>query len=131
MTHLLDTDICIGVLRNRPGVTRRLSKLSPADCAVSMVTVYELLSGVRKAKEPEKEREKVERFVGAIIELPFDRAAAEVAARIRADLEQQGTPIGPYDLLIAGQALANNLTLVSNNVQEFQRVSGLRLESWT
>jgi tRNA(fMet)-specific endonuclease VapC len=131
MTHLLDTDICIGVLRKRPGMAQRLSELSPADCAVSMVTVYELLSGVRKAREPEKEREKVERFVGAIIELPFDRAAAEVAARIRAELEQQGTPIGPYDLLIAGQALANNLTLVSNNVQEFQRVAGLRIESWT
>jgi tRNA(fMet)-specific endonuclease VapC len=131
MTHLLDTDICIGVLRKRPGISERLSGLSPVDCAVSMVTVYELLSGVRKAKEPAKEREKVERFVGAIIELPFDRSAAEVAARIRADLEQQGTSIGPYDLLIAGQALANNLTLVSNNVQEFQRVAGLRLESWT
>jgi tRNA(fMet)-specific endonuclease VapC len=96
-----------------------------------MVTVYELLSGIRKAKEPEKEREKVERFVAAIIELPLDRSAAEEAARIRADLERLGTPIGPYDLLIAGQALASNLTLVSNNVQEFQRVAGLRIESWT
>jgi tRNA(fMet)-specific endonuclease VapC len=136
MTHLLDTDICIGVLRKRPGLAERLSRLSPADCAVSMVTVYELLSGIRKAKEPEKEREKVERFVAAIIELPLDRSAAEEAARIRADLERLGTPIGPYDLLIAGQALASNLmasnlTLVSNNVQEFQRVAGLRIESWT
>ena len=101
-------------------MVEHLSRLSPADCAVSMVTVYELLSDVRKAQEPEKEREKVERFVSTIIELPFDRAAAEVAARIRTDLERQGKPIGPYDLLIAGRALANDLTLVSSNVQEFQ-----------
>lgn len=100
------------------------------DCAVSMVTVYELICGVEKAQSPAKEREKVERFISAIIELPFDRAAAETAARIRMELERQGTPIGPYDLLIAGQALADNLILVTNNTREFQRISGLKLESW-
>jgi tRNA(fMet)-specific endonuclease VapC len=72
----------------------------------------------------------VERFVSAIIELPLDRTSAETAARIRAELERRGQPIGPYDLLIAGQSLANGLTLVTNNVSEFQRVSGLKLESW-
>jgi len=85
---------------------------------------------VEKAPGPARERQKVERFVSTIIEPPFDRAAAERAARIRADLERQGQPIGPYDLLIAGQALVNGLTLVTNNRQEFQRVSGLTLESW-
>lgn len=130
MIYLLDTDTCIGVLRQRPGMVDRLSQITPADCAVSMVTVYELFCGVGKAQDPDKERAKVERFVAAIIELPFDRAAAESAAGIRTDLERQGMPIGPYDLLIAGQALANGLKLVSNNVQEFQRVAGLKLESW-
>jgi tRNA(fMet)-specific endonuclease VapC len=130
MTHLLDTNTCIGVLRQRPGMVQRLSRLAPTDCAVSMVTVYELLCGVEKAKDPVKERRKVEQFVATITELPLDRAAAETAARTRADLERQGQPIGPYDLLIAGQALATGLTLVTNNVQEFQRVSGLKLESW-
>jgi tRNA(fMet)-specific endonuclease VapC len=85
---------------------------------------------VGKAQHPDRELARVERFVAAIIELPFDRAAAEVAARIRIDLEGRGMPIGPYDLLIAGQALANNLTLVTGNVQEFQRVAGLKIESW-
>jgi predicted nucleic acid-binding protein len=70
-----------------------------------MITVYELLCGVEKAQDPAKERQKVERFISAVIELPLDRAAAETAARIRADLERQGQPIGPYDLLIPGQAL--------------------------
>jgi tRNA(fMet)-specific endonuclease VapC len=130
MTHLLDTDTCIGVLRQRTGMVQRLTQLAPTDCAVSMVTVYELCCGVEKAQDPAKERQKVERFVSAIIELPLDRAGAETAARVRADLERRGQPIGPYDLLIAGQALATGLTLMTNNVQEFQRVSGLKLESW-
>ena len=94
------------------------------------VTVYELFCGVEKAQDPAKERQKVERFVSTIIELPLDRTAAEKAAQIRGDLERQGQPIGPYDLLIAGQALASDLTLVTNNAQEFQRVRGLKLESW-
>jgi len=130
MTHLLDTDTCIGVLRQQSGMVQRLSRIAPTDCAVSTVTVYELFCGVEKAQDPSKERQKVERFVAAIIELPLDRAAAERAAQIRVELERQGQPIGPYDLLIAGQAVASGLTLVSNNVGEFQRVGGLRLESW-
>ena len=95
-----------------------------------MVTVYELFCGVEKAQDPAKERQKVERFASAIIELPLDRAAAETAARIRGDLERRGQPIGPYDLLIAGQAIASGPTLVSKNVQELQRVARLKLESW-
>ena len=130
MTHLLDTDTCIGVLRQRPGMVQRLSQIAPTDCAVSMVTVYELFCGLAKASDPANERQKVGRFVSAIIELPLDRAGAEAAANIRAELERHGTPIGPYDLLIAGQAVAGGLTLVTNNVREFQRVSGLKLESW-
>jgi tRNA(fMet)-specific endonuclease VapC len=103
VTHLLDTDTCIGVLRQRPGFVRRLSRLAPTDCAVSMVTVYELFCGVAKAQDPQKERQKVERFVSAIVELPLDRPGAEAAANIRAELERQGTPIGPYDILIVGR----------------------------
>jgi len=130
MTHLLDTDTCIGVLRQRPGMVHRLSQIAPTDCAVSMVTVYELFCGVEKSRDPATERQKVERFIAAIIELPLDRSAAEEAARIRAGLERQGQTIGPYDLLIAGQACASRLTLVTNNVQEFGRVSTLKVESW-
>lgn len=95
-----------------------------------MVTVYELLCGAEKAQYPTREREKIERFVSAIIELPFDRAAAESAARVRMELERAGTPIGPYDLLIAGQALGDKLILVTDNTREFKRVSGLQVESW-
>ena len=89
-----------------------------------------MFCGVEKAQTPLIERQKVERFLSVIAELPFDRAAAETAARIRADLERKGTPIGPYDLLIAGHALVNNLTVVTNNLGEFQRVTGLKIEAW-
>jgi tRNA(fMet)-specific endonuclease VapC len=106
MTHSLDTDTCIGVVRQRPGMVQRLSQVAPTDCAVSMVTVYELFCGVEKAQDQAKERQKVQRFVSAIVELPLDRAAAETAARIRGDLERQGQLIGPYDLLIADLGFA-------------------------
>ena len=108
----------------------RLNQVSPSDCAVSAVTVYELFCGVEKAQNPSAERQKVELFLSVIAELPFDRAAAETAARIRVELEKKGTPIGPYDLLIAGHALVNGLTVVTNNLGEFQRVGGLKVEAW-
>jgi tRNA(fMet)-specific endonuclease VapC len=95
MTHLLDTDTCIGVLRQRPGMVQRLSQIAPTDCAVSMVMVYELFCGLARALDPANERQKVGRFVSAVIELPLDRAGAETAANIRAELERQGTSTGP------------------------------------
>jgi tRNA(fMet)-specific endonuclease VapC len=72
----------------------------------------------------------VEQFISAVFELQLDRASLQKSAQIRAELERQGMPIGPYDLLIAGQALAHGLILVTNNLGEFQRVKGLTLESW-
>jgi tRNA(fMet)-specific endonuclease VapC len=130
MIYLLDTDTCVGVLRQRPGFVQRLSQAAPADCAISIVTVYELFCGLAKAQDPAKERQKVERFISAVIELPLSRQSAEAAARVRAELESQGNVIGPYDLLIAGQALASGLTLVTSNIREFQRVSGLNIQTW-
>src|SRR5258708_8036961 len=100
MTHLLDTDTCIGVLRQRPGMVQRLSQLAPTDCAVSMVTVYELFCGVEKAKNPANERNKVERFVSAIIELPLDRAPPETTPRIRAALATHDQPPQPHAFTI-------------------------------
>lgn len=76
MTRRLDTDTCIGVLRQRPGMVARLNRFSPNDCAVSEVTVYELFCGVEKAQYSGQERQKVERFLSMILELPLDRAAA-------------------------------------------------------
>ena len=97
---------------------------------MSAVTACELFTGVAKCREPECEHGKVMRLLSAVHVLPFDDAAARRAALVRAELEAAGQVCGPYDLLLAGHALALGLTLVTNNVREFSRVSGLGIEDW-
>ncbi len=131
MIYLLDTDTCIAVLRNNSAAVVRLAALSPDDCGVSSITAFELFSGAEKSRDPRRERAKIERFIGQVDALEFDEHAAAEAAVIRIALERAGTPIGPYDLLIAGHALALGLILVTGNTSEFRRVNGLRIERWT
>ena len=128
--YLLDTNTCIALMRNQPTVVQRMAAVAPADCAISTISSYELFTGVEKCANPAKEQAKVELLLKTIAELPFDSAAAKEAGRIRAFLEAQGQTIGPYDLLLAGQALALSVTLVSANTNEFNRVPGLVLENW-
>lgn len=130
MQYLLDTNACIAAMRNHPLVVARLSATTPAACAVSTITAYELHTGVEKCLKPADERSKVERFLATVHELPFDSLAAVEAARIRALLESQGQMIGPYDILLAGQAIATGLCFVTSNTNEFSRVAGLVLENW-
>ncbi len=130
MTHLLDTNVCIAVMRGHAQVCQRLASLAPDDCGVSMVTVYELFSGVERCRHPTKERLKVENLLAPFHLLPFDFDAALQTARIRWELEKQGQRIGPYDLMLAGQALSLHLTLVTHNTDEFMRVADLVLEDW-
>lgn len=130
MKYLLDTDVCIAILRGQPRVRERLLGLTPDDCGVSMVSVFELLSGVERCRRPEIERQKVETFLAPLHLLPFDLDSAVHAAPVRWHLEKTGMPIGPYDLQLAGQALALDVTLVTGNTGEFARVPQLRLENW-
>lgn len=130
MSYLLDTNVCVDVLKGHPQVCTRLEAISPADCVISSVTAFELAMGVRRCSQPERERKKLEKLFSVIAVLPFDALAAEEAARVRHDLESAGQKIGPYDLLIAGQALSGRLTLVSNNTREFVRIPALRLNDW-
>lgn len=130
MSFLLDTNVCVDVLKGHPRVCAQLEAISPADCAISSVTVFELAMGVRLCRHPERERKKLAKLFAVIAVLPFDATAAEEAARVRHELESAGLKIGPYDLLIAGQALSGRLTLVSNNTREFARIVGLRLNDW-
>ena len=90
----------------------------------------ELFTGVAKCREPERERGKVQRLLSMLRVVPFDGAAAEHAAQVRADLEKTGRVCGPYDLLLAGHALALGLPVATHNVGEFTRVEGLRVEDW-
>lgn len=130
MSHLLDTNVCVDVLKGHPQVCAHLEAISPSDCAISSVTAFELATGVRRCSQPERERKKLEKLFAVIAVLPFDAAAAEEAARVRHELEAVGQKIGPYDLLIAGQALSARLILVSNNTREFARIRGLRFSDW-
>lgn len=130
MIFLLDTNVCIAVMRGNAQVVRRLAACSPEDCAVSMVSVFELFAGVFRCRNPQGEGQKVSAFLQQFHLLPFDWDSAMKTAEIRSQLEKAGTKIGPYDLQLSGQALALDLTLVTHNTREFKRVSGLRLEDW-
>ena len=130
MRYLLDTDTCIDLLRGDSAVTAKADSVSPDDCAVSTVTTYELLAGAARCRHPREEARKVHTLVSAMHEVPFHRRAAERAGALRAELEGHGSIIGPYDLLLAGQALADGLVLVTSNAREFVRVPGLRMEQW-
>ena len=130
MKFLLDTNICIAAMRGRASAVSRLAAHAPGECAVSSVTAYELFTGVAKCIEPERESAKVTRLLSAVQVLPFDETAARRAASVRAELEAAGNVCGPYDLLLAGHALALGLTLATNNVREFSRVGGLVVEDW-
>jgi tRNA(fMet)-specific endonuclease VapC len=130
MQYLLDTNTCIDVMRNHPHVVNRMSALAPGDCAISTITSYELYTGIAKCAAPDKEQAKVELLLKTVIELPLDQAAAREAGRIRGLLESHGEMIGPYDLLLAAQALVDNLTLVTANTNEFQRIPRLTVENW-
>jgi tRNA(fMet)-specific endonuclease VapC len=130
MRYLLDTNTCIAVMRNHTKAVGRLAAVLPGDCGISTITAYELHTGVAKCSNPAKEEAKVNLLIQTIQQLPFEAGAAKEAGRIRALLESQGRPIGPYDILLAGQALALSLVLVSANTNEFGRVPGLILENW-
>ena len=130
MIYLLDTNVCIAAMRGNPRVLQELSRRRPEDCAISMVSVFELFAGVLRCKDPEGEARKVSVFLQIFHLLPFDWDAALKTAEIRCQLERSGTKIGPYDLQLGGQALALGLTLVTHNIREFQRLNGLRLEDW-
>lgn len=131
LRYMLDTNICIYVIKNRPPKLReRFNQLADQLC-VSAVTLGELLFGAEKSARVADNTAAVERFCARLEVLPFaDRAAAHFG-QIRADLERAGMPAGAYDMMIGGHARSEGLTLVTNNRREFQRMSGLRVESWT
>lgn len=128
---MLDTDSCIALIKRQPlELIDRLKKHKPGDIVISSITLAELRFGASKSKQAEKNRAALDQFLVPLEVLAFDDAAAESYGRIRAALESNGTPIGPLDTLIASHALSINATIVTNNVREFSRVEGLRVENW-
>jgi tRNA(fMet)-specific endonuclease VapC len=131
LTYLLDTNICIYALKNRPPeVLGRLREVGRAAVGVSVITVLELRQGAEKSQQVAANHARLDLFLAPMKLLSFDEEAAVVAAQIRAHLERRGTPIGDYDCLIAAQALARDLVLVTNNMREFERVPDLQIENW-
>jgi tRNA(fMet)-specific endonuclease VapC len=130
--YLLDSNTCIQVLRqgNASPVMSHLAGLAPADVVLCWIVVGELLYGALRSQNVAKSLAQTRRFLSQFLALPFDGPSAEEYARLRADLMRKGTPIGANDMLIAASALANGLTLVTHNTNEFSRVVGLALEDW-
>jgi tRNA(fMet)-specific endonuclease VapC len=131
MKFLLDTDTCIYALKQRETVIRHLLSQSREDVAVSALTEAELRTGAAKSSSPARSLRLVENFLKPLTIIEFGSEDAATYAGVRSRLERAGKPIGPIDTLIAAQAVARNLTLVTNNEREFHRVTGLSLENWT
>jgi len=119
------------LIKKRPPEAReRFREHSPQDAAISTITLFELQYGIEKSQYPQRSRNALSKFLLPLNLIDLDRSSATESAIIRAQLVKKGTPIGPYDLLIAGLARSRGMTLVTNNIKEFKRVAGLHLENW-
>jgi tRNA(fMet)-specific endonuclease VapC len=131
MIYVLDTNICIYTMKtNPPGVFNKLRKLSPDLVGISAITEAELRFGMSNSSKPEHNHRILDEFLGPFQIVPFDSIAAAHYGEIRSHLRQNGTPIGNMDLLIAAHARSLPVTLVTNNMKEFEKVPGLKLENW-
>ena len=130
MKFLLDTDTCIYALKQNPAVLKHLLAQSREDIAISVITEAELRTGAAKSTSGVTTLRLVENFLRPLGVLEFTSNDAASYAQVRAKFERVGTPVGPLDTLIAAQAVARKLVLVSNNQSEFSRVAGLRLDNW-
>lgn len=131
MRYLLDTNICISILKNSDNsIIQKLKNHSPDEFVICSVVKAELLYGARKSQAVEKNLILLSQFFNQFQSLPFDDLASEFYGTQRAILEKAGTPIGNADLFIASIALAYNVTVITRNQKEFIRVQGLRLETW-
>lgn len=132
MEYLLDTNICIYIIKKRPAnVFERFNNLRIGDVGISSITLAELQYGIEKSSNREKNREALEKFLTPIEILDFDYEATIEYGKIRSELEKRGIPIGPLDMLIASHAKSLDVVLVTNNVKEFERVHDLKIENWT
>ena len=131
MSFLLDANVCVDYMTGRyPRVVERIQGSSPEDLFLSVVVVAELRYGADHSARPRTNHSRIDALIDEIEPLEFDLRAAAAYGRLRARLEAVGTPIGPDDTLIAAHALSRGLALVTDNIAEFGRVKGLKVESW-
>ncbi len=131
MRFMLDTNTCVELIRKRDDrILRRMKRRSPDELCVSSITLSELEYGAAKSADPGKNRLALAEFMTPLSVMPYDDAVASVYGRVRAELEREGTPIGPLDTMIAAHAMALGLTVVTGNEREFRRVVGLKVQNW-
>ncbi|MGB3264303.1 MAG: type II toxin-antitoxin system VapC family toxin [Microcoleus sp.] len=128
--YVLDTNTSIYYFKGQGQVAQNIANVLPQEIVVSAIVIFELQVGIAKSNSPAKRTQQLQQLLSRVNVIAFDRDAAVAAATIRAQLEQQGTPIGPIDVLIAGTAVALQATLVTHNVKEFSRVSELAIADW-
>ncbi|MCX5962233.1 MAG: type II toxin-antitoxin system VapC family toxin [Cyanobacteria bacterium] len=128
--YVLDTNTLIYYFKNQGQVAQKLAAVAPQEIIISTIVLFELQVGIAKSTSPSKRIQQLQQLLSRVSVVPFDRAAATAAATIRAQLEQQGMPIGPINGLIAGVAVARQATIVTRNIGEFSRVAGLSIVDW-
>ncbi|MDX9872942.1 MAG: type II toxin-antitoxin system VapC family toxin [Clostridia bacterium] len=131
MKYLLDTDICIYIIKQNPSrIIKKFHSLNVGDICISSIAYAELQYGINKSQNPMRNKIALAGFIAPIDILPFSEKAAVTFGKIRSALERQGQIIEPYDLLIAAQAISENLILVTNNTREYSRIPELNIENW-
>jgi tRNA(fMet)-specific endonuclease VapC len=132
MEYLLDTNICIYIIKKKPAeVFDKFKNLTIGDVGISSITLAELQYGIEKSSNPVKNKEALEKFLTPIEVIDFGYDATVEYGKIRSELERKGVPIGPLDMLIAAHAMSLDVTLVTNNVREFERIPELKIDNWT
>jgi tRNA(fMet)-specific endonuclease VapC len=129
--YLLDTNICIYLIKKHPPeVLARFQQIQLKQLHIPTITLFELYYGIEKNNSQQRNLAALENFITPLTIVDFTLDAAKKAAKIRNHLQKQGTPIGAYDIQIAAIAISLNMTLLTNNTREFERVKGLKLENW-
>ena len=130
MRYVLDTNTWIYFFKGLGDVSKHLLAQAPSELAVPTVVLFELEVGIARSTSPSKRKSQLQEITALVNVLPFGIAESKSAAQIRVELEKKGLPIGPYDVLIAATALANNMILITHNQKEFGRIEGLKIEDW-
>jgi tRNA(fMet)-specific endonuclease VapC len=128
--YVLDTNILIYFFKGIGNVAGNLLSKSPKDIGVPAIVLFELEVGIKKSRSPQKRIKQLNDLMSIVNVLPFGKTEAQASAQIRAQLEQEGTLIGPYDILIGGTAIGNQATLVTHNLKEFKRIKNLNVVDW-
>jgi len=128
--YILDTNTLIYFFKGMGNVSRNLLSVPPKEIGLPAIVLYELEVGIEKSKSPRKRKSQLKNFIEVVNVIPFGYEEAKHTAKVRAALEKNGTPIGPYDILIAGTALSAKSILVTHNKREFEKIEGLQLVDW-